>query len=592
MVKALSEYMIHLQRMDNTSGLQGPEQTMTCILELTEQDLTKALYRKFSKSLVKHQRVMQERKSAEMARKSAEAASDGQLVNGKFVDYPEAAFGDSEHFHKGLNMIGVPHPKIDEYMQKEFKEQQDSNDEFESWNSGKIVTNPSKEWDFVVEPFDTASIRKDKSPIEWQPKYTYGGSRTPIRLQVFLHALSAYSSDSKGGGGVQFGEYKTACERECSDPLWLHEEELCMVKLVLLQFIKSQLDGAALWSAFKMEIGLADSAANKICHILSTAFSDPCKHVVFDILSAQISEEVQIDVEALLDYFHKKLANRKFTKLEVIAIRLYTGPPYVKLNGSLRASSGFFDSSMTKHLKGNTYVNTIFANASALRKLSSVTSIPKTRKVYRGISGYKLPTKFVQAMEGGGRGGVEFAFMSTTTKMEVAVSYISSEKGLPIVFEFDVGYVDRGSSVSFMSQFPGEDEVLIPALSFLEIVGEPYFHQTVKGNVTVYPARINCNLKSQTVEEIEARRKHDIVDLMPYLLHDFERDVSALSEALRKDGLLRDNLKLEKEEGCDTQPVVDVPELQMDTIDEHVYHLLPNVDFSRTTSFKFKVKSI
>ena len=114
----------------------------------------------------------------------------------------------------------------------------------------------------------------------------------------------------------------------------------------------------------------------------------------------------------------------------------------------------------------------------------------------------------------------------------------------------------------------------------------------MKGNVTVYPARINCNLKSQTVEEIEARRKHDIVDLMPYLLHDFERDVSALSEALRKDGLLRDNLKLEKEEGCDTQPVVDVPELQMDTIDEHVYHLLPNVDFSRTTSFKFKVKSI
>ena len=581
MIKALSEYMIQLQGRDNDSGLQGTEQTMACLLNLTEQDFNRAFYRKLSSSLVNHQLVIQQRKSAE-------TASDKQMANGKFIDYPEAAFGDSEHFHKGLEMLGVPHPKIEDYMEKEFKEQLDSNDDFESWNSGKIVTNSSKEWDFVVDPFEIASIGKDKSPRDWQPKHTYGGSRKPVRLQVFLHALSACYSSTKGGRPLQFGEYKTACQRECTDPLWLHEEEVCMVKLILLQFIKSQLDGATLSNAYKLEVEWGDSAANKICEILLSAFSDHTKPAAFDDISATISNAVKIDVETLLDYFHEKLAKRKFTRLEIIAVRLYTGPPYVKLNGSLRASSGAFDPGMTKHLKGNKYVNTIFANASALRKLSFVTSIPKTRKVYRGISGYKLPSKFVQAMEGGGRGGVEFAFMSTTTKMEVAVSYISSEKGLPIVFEFDVGYVDRGSTVSFLSQFPGEDEVLIPALSFLEIVGEPYFQQTVKGNVTIYPARINCNLKSQTVEEIQARRKHEIVDLMPYLLHDLERDFSALTEALQNDGLLVDGTG--NQEAGHAQAVGEIPELELNTDDIKDSRILHDLDLSRATSIKFKVK--
>ncbi len=48
-------------------------------------------------------------------------------------------------------------------------------------------------------------------------------------------------------------------------------------------------------------------------------------------------------------------------------------------------------------------------------------------------------------MEGGGRGGVDFAFLSTTTNLEVAVSYIG-DKAMPVLFEFDVGDIDRGAS--------------------------------------------------------------------------------------------------------------------------------------------------
>ena len=42
--------------------------------------------------------------------------------------------------------------------------------------------------------------------------------------------------------------------------------------------------------------------------------------------------------------------------------------------------------------------------------------------------------------------------------------------------------------MSFLSQYPGEDEVLIPPLSYLEVVGEPFAIDTAsKGKVTVYP---------------------------------------------------------------------------------------------------------
>jgi hypothetical protein len=96
------------------------------------------------------------------------------------------------------------------------------------------------------------------------------------------------------------------------------------------------------------------------------------------------------------------------------------------------------------------------------------------------------------------------AFMSTTTRKEIAVSYIG-DKRLPVLFECEVGDIDRGTSLSHVSQYPGEDEVLIPAMSYLEITGKSHVMETVIRHgsenksvlVTVYPARINCNQKSQ-----------------------------------------------------------------------------------------------
>jgi hypothetical protein len=63
---------------------------------------------------------------------------------------------------------------------------------------------------------------------------------------------------------------------------------------------------------------------------------------------------------------------------------------------------------LCENLLGNRYVNTIFATASRMRKLSNVSCIPEGHRVFRAKGGVKLPDEFVTEKEGGGRGGVDF----------------------------------------------------------------------------------------------------------------------------------------------------------------------------------------
>ena len=45
------------------------------------------------------------------------------------------------------------------------------------------------------------------------------------------------------------------------------------------------------------------------------------------------------------------------------------------------------------------------------------------------------------------RGGIELAFMSTTTKRDVAMKFASDEDKPSLVFEIQMGMVDRGAPV-------------------------------------------------------------------------------------------------------------------------------------------------
>jgi len=238
-----------------------------------------------------------------------------------------------------------------------------------------------------------------------------------------------------------------------------------------------------------------------------------------------------------LDIFlkHETARQARLEKAEIIALRLFTGPMFMKYNAKLRNAP----EAGVKALKGNGYVTTIHAVVSAVLKLSRIWKLPHDRKVFRGLGGMLLPDKFWNEDKYGCRGGVEFALMSTTIKRDVAIQYSGQELGRPTIFEIEVGQVDRGASLSWVSQYPMEEEIVMPPLSNLEVVGDARMEESEHGLIMVIPLRINVNLKSLTINELKERRKLLHLSMMENLLQEAQRDLT--EEVTRHNPNLVDN---------------------------------------------------
>ena len=109
--------------------------------------------------------------------------------------------------------------------------------------------------------------------------------------------------------------------------------------------------------------------------------------------------------------------------------------------------------------RGNHYTTTLHAINSVIVKLSKLTI---ATKVYRGVSGGRLPASFRTPNKFNVRGGIDSAFMSTTINREVAKTYAASRGGPGIVFSIQQGMVDRGAEIGWLSQYPHEKEVRAP----------------------------------------------------------------------------------------------------------------------------------
>ena len=116
----------------------------------------------------------------------------------------------------------------------------------------------------------------------------------------------------------------------------------------------------------------------------------------------------------------------KVTVAEVVALRLYTGPMYVKYNAVLRGMA-------VATAGGTIYSSTVHLICSGLHKLSRVSKIPKEMKLYRGNGGMALPSSFLEPDASGCAGGTEPAIMSATPDRSVALGYsgIDKDKDLP-----------------------------------------------------------------------------------------------------------------------------------------------------------------
>ncbi len=65
-------------------------------------------------------------------------------------------------------------------------------------------------------------------------------------------------------------------------------------------------------------------------------------------------------------------------------------------------------------------------------------------------------------------GGTEYAPMSTTTSLEKAIEYSASR--VPMLMRLHTpNFMQRGASISYLSAFPAENEVLYPPLTFMQV---------------------------------------------------------------------------------------------------------------------------
>ena len=165
-----------------------------------------------------------------------------------------------------------------------------------------------------------------------------------------------------------------------------------------------------------------------------------------------------------LDTFmnHDIAREAQLSSAEVAALRLYTGPFYAPWNTALRNSR----SDLSSIEQWGTCISVLY---SAIFKLSFLS---KKATVYRGVneSRYKLPISFTDQQSGKEfAGGVELAFMSTSTDINVAAEYArrGTNPSNCSIFEipFDAG--SRGANVQWVSQYPYECELIYPPCTYL-----------------------------------------------------------------------------------------------------------------------------
>ena len=124
--------------------------------------------------------------------------------------------------------------------------------------------------------------------------------------------------------------------------------------------------------------------------------------------------------------------------------------------------------------------------------------LPKDRVVYRGLGDLGLPKEFLEEDRFGVRGGVELGMMSTTQDQRVATQYAGTK--MPTVFKIGVGAVDRGAPIKFLSQYPGENEILFPPRSYLEVTSETRMEAGADGKTTrVVSLSVNANQACGTI---------------------------------------------------------------------------------------------
>jgi len=156
--------------------------------------------------------------------------------------------------------------------------------------------------------------------------------------------------------------------------------------------------------------------------------------------------------------------------------------------------------------------------------------------VYRGVAGMRMPKSFFEKNAMNIAGGIEYGFSSTTTERKTAAFYAKSEKASTIM-EAQQGMVDRGADVGFLSQFPGEGEIVYNPLVGMEVRGT-----RIEGTTLIIGVHMSVNQKSATLEQVISKRRKVVSDMKDQMRSGFDLELPKWN-ALRvlDPGMLRTN---------------------------------------------------
>ena len=118
-------------------------------------------------------------------------------------------------------------------------------------------------------------------------------------------------------------------------------------------------------------------------------------------------------------------------------------------------------------------------------KLRAICAIDATavRTFWRGLSNVTVADDFKR------RGGTELGCMSTTETFPVARTFAKvGQVANPLLIKVESkSLMDCGASISWLSLYPEEEEVLFPPLTFLRPIGEPVVDEDGCTVITVQP---------------------------------------------------------------------------------------------------------
>lgn len=147
---------------------------------------------------------------------------------------------------------------------------------------------------------------------KWALRHDYTGDRDPIRLRVFLYAVQA-----TGRNGKVYADFEAARHLAKNDPMYLTEEEVELVKMVVLRFVKAQIDERVL-KMFKPDAN--DGTVQTLRKLLSDALviEEILKEFHLRDLIQAVSSVVSVEqLTRMIEHFRQRLGKAGLIEMEV-----------------------------------------------------------------------------------------------------------------------------------------------------------------------------------------------------------------------------------------------------------------------------------